>query len=45
MSDVQTFSLARRGDYARGFFTRWMDLTSVYSHQFWLVSPPASALG
>lgn len=31
-SDVQTFGLARRGDYARGFFTRWMDLTSVYGH-------------
>jgi hypothetical protein len=31
-NNVRVYGLARPGDYARGFFTRWVDLTSVMGH-------------
>lgn len=31
-AQVQVYGLARPGGYARGFFTRWVDLTSVIGH-------------
>lgn len=30
--EVRVYGLARPGDYARGFFTQWFDLTSVVGH-------------